>query len=277
MTMTEPNATAPNQGQTPSSPHKTINLTLRVWRQAGPDAPGGFEDYPTPGISTEMSFLEMLDIVNERLVNDNREPIAFDHDCREGICGMCSLMINGQAHGPEHGTATCQLHMRSFSDGDTIIVEPWRSKAFPIVRDLAVDRSAFDRIIEAGGFISVSTGSAPDANIIPIPKDVADTAFDAAACIGCGACVAACPNGAAQLFTSAKIAHLNLLPQGQAQRYQRTEAMVETMDNLFGSCTNHGECEAACPKEISIDFIALMNKDYLRAKFKNRRFLSRKP
>lgn len=240
MTMTDANHPAPN-----ASPHRTIDLTLRVWRQTGPDAPGQFEEYDTPGISTEMSFLEMLDIVNERLVNNNKEPIAFDHDCREGICGACSLMINGKAHGPEHGTATCQLHMRSYSNGDTIIIEPWRASAFPVVRDLAVDRSAFDRIIEAGGFISVSTGSAPDANIISIPKDVADTAFDAAACIGCGACVAACPNGAAQLFTSAKIAHLNLLPQGEAQRYKRTEAMVETMEEYFGSCTNHGECEAA--------------------------------
>ena len=269
--MTEPNAAHPPKA------NSTIDITLRVWRQAGPDAPGGFEEYPTPDISPEMSFLEMLDVVNERLVNDNREPIAFDHDCREGICGMCSLMINGQAHGPMQGTATCQLHMRSFSDGDAIVVEPWRATAFPIVRDLAVDRSAFDRIIEAGGFITVSTGSAPDANLIPVSKDVSDAAMDAAACIGCGACVAACPNGAAQLFTSAKIAHLNMLPQGQAQRYQRTEAMVETMEEYFGSCTNHGECEAACPKEISIDFIALMNKDFLRAKVKNRRFLTRKP
>ena len=219
----------------------------------------------------------MLDVVNERLVSENREPIAFDHDCREGICGMCSLMINGQAHGPQRGTATCQLHMRKFADGDTIVIEPWRSASFPVVRDLAVDRAAFDRIIEAGGYISVSTGSAPDANLIPVPKVVSDAAFDAAACIGCGACVAACPNGAAQLFTAAKVAHLNLLPQGQAQRYARTEAMVETMDGLFGSCTNHRECEAACPKSISVDFIALMNKDYLRAKVKNRRYLSRKP
>ncbi len=275
MTMTEPNAVP--SSQTPSSPHATIDLTLRVWRQAGPDAPGAFEEYAAPGISVEMSFLEMLDVVNERLVSENREPIAFDHDCREGICGMCSLMINGQAHGPQRGTATCQLHMRKFADGDTIVIEPWRSAAFPVVRDLAVDRAAFDRIIEAGGYISVSTGSAPDANLIPVPKVVSDAAFDAAACIGCGACVAACPNGAAQLFTAAKVAHLNLLPQGQAQRYARTEAMVETMDGLFGSCTNHRECEAACPKSISIDFIALMNKDYLRAKVKNRRYLSRKP
>ena len=273
MTMTEPTAVPPSQ----ASPHRTIDLTLRVWRQAGPNAPGALEEYPAKGISTEMSFLEMLDVVNERLVNDNREPIAFDHDCREGICGMCSLMINGQAHGPMKGTATCQLHVRSFADGDTIVIEPWRSDAFPVVRDLAVDRSAFDRIIEAGGFITVSTGSAPDANLIPVPKVVSDAAMDAAACIGCGACVAACPNGAAQLFTAAKVSHLNMLPQGQAQRYARTEAMVETMDGLFGSCSNHRECEAACPKEISVDFIAMMNKDYLRAKVKNRRFLSRKP
>ena len=273
MTVTEANSAPSPKG----SPHRTLNLTLRIWRQAGPDARGHFEEIAAPGISTEMSFLEMLDVVNERLVNDGHEPVAFDSDCREGICGMCSLMINGQPHGPERGTATCQLHMRSFADGDVISVEPWRSTSFPVVRDLVVDRSAFDRIVEAGGYISVSVGSAPDANMIPVPKDVSDTAFDAAACIGCGACVAACPNGAAQLFTAAKVAHLNLLPQGEPQRYERVEAMVDTMDGLFGSCSNHRECEAACPKEISVDFIALMNKDYLRAKFKNRRFLSRKP
>ena len=276
MTMTDPNAVPASQVPK-AAPEATMDLTLRVWRQAGPDAPGAFEEYAATDISPEMSFLEMLDVVNERLVNDNRDPIAFDHDCREGICGMCSLMINGQAHGPMQGTATCQLHMRSFSDGDTIAVEPWRAAAFPVVRDLAVDRSAFDRIIEAGGFITVSTGSAPDANLMPVPKPVAEAAMDAASCIGCGACVAACPNGAAQLFTAAKVSHLNMLPQGQAQRYARTEAMVETMDGLFGSCSNHRECEAACPKSISVDFIALMNKDYLRAKVKNRRFLSRKP
>jgi succinate dehydrogenase / fumarate reductase iron-sulfur subunit len=273
MTATEPLSGSP----APAAPGRTLNLTLRVWRQAGPDAPGAFEDYDAPGISVDMSFLEMLDVVNERLVEQSREPITFDHDCREGICGTCSLMINGRPHGPQRGTATCQLHMRKFADGDTIVIEPWRAEAFPVVRDLAVDRAAFDRIVEAGGYITVNTGSAPDANLIPIPKSVADAAFDAAACIGCGACVAACPNGAAQLFTSAKLAHLNLLPQGQAERYKRTEAMVDTMEELFGSCTNHGECEAACPKEIPIDFIALLNKDYLRAKLKNRRYLSRKP
>jgi succinate dehydrogenase / fumarate reductase iron-sulfur subunit len=221
-----------------------------------------------------MSFLEMLDVLNERLVNQGEEPVAFEHDCREGICGSCGVMINGQPHGPQGGTATCQLHMRKFDDGATIVVEPWRAAAFPLVRDLIVDRSAFDRIIEGGGYISVDTGSAPDANLTLIPKSVADSAFDAAACIGCGACVAACPNGAASLFTAAKIAHLNLLPQGQAERWSRTERMVEIMEHYFGSCTNHGECEAACPKEISIDFIAMMNADYLRAKLKNRRLLA---
>jgi succinate dehydrogenase / fumarate reductase iron-sulfur subunit len=200
---------------------------------------------------------------------------VFDHDCREGICGTCSLMINGQAHGPERATATCQLHMRKFKSGDSITIEPWRAKAFPIVKDLMVDRSAFDRIIESGGFITAPTGGAPDGNLIPIPKPVADAAMDSAQCIGCGACVAACPNGAANLFTSAKIAHLNLLPQGQAERYKRVEAMVETMDEYFGSCTNHGECEAACPKEISIDVIALANSDYRKAKIKNRKQLAR--
>ncbi|MEZ5204693.1 MAG: succinate dehydrogenase/fumarate reductase iron-sulfur subunit [Acidimicrobiales bacterium] len=255
---------------------KELNVTLKVWRQDGPDAPGHFDTIDAPGVKDEMSFLEMLDLVNERLINDGKEAIVFDHDCREGICGTCSLMIDGQAHGPQKGTATCQLHMRKFADGDTITIEPWRATAFPIVKDLMVDRSAFDRIVEAGGFITAETGGAPDANIIAIPKPVADSAMDAAACIGCGACVAACPNSAANLFTSAKVSHLNLLPQGQAERYSRVEAMVEVMEDFFGSCTNHGECQEACPKEISIDFIALMNKDYLASKFKNRKLLSRK-
>ena len=262
-------------GEPPKHHAETINVTLNVWRQEGPTQAGHFETYPTPGISTDASFLEMLDIVNERLNSDGKMPITFDHDCREGICGTCSLMINGQAHGPEKATATCQLHMRKFHDGQTITIEPWRATAFPIIKDLMVDRSAFDRIIEAGGYITVAAGSAPDANLIPIPKPVADAAMDAAACIGCGACVAACPNGAANLFTSAKIAHLNLLPQGQSERFKRTEAMVDTMEQFFGSCTNHGECQEACPKEISIDWIALMNRDYLKAKIKNRRMLSR--
>ncbi len=252
-----------------------ITVHLKVWRQDGPSAPGHFEDITVPDIKDEMSFLEMLDVVNERLTNEGREPITFDHDCREGICGTCSLMINGQAHGPQKGTATCQLFMRKFHGGQTIVVEPWRAAAFPIVKDLMVDRSPFDRIVEIGGFISAPTGGAPDANLILVPKEAADSAMDAAACIGCGACVAACPNGAANLFTAAKVAHLNLLPQGQPERYRRVEAMVDTMESYFGSCTNHGECEEACPKEISIDFIALMNKDYAKAKFKNRRYLAR--
>lgn len=251
-----------------------MDLTLQVWRQAGPDSPGRLVDYPAKNISPDMSFLEMLDIVNEGLVNQGIEPIVFDHDCREGICGTCGVMIDGQAHGPQLGTATCQLHMRKFSDGDTIVIEPWRATGFPIIKDLAVDRSAFDRIVEAGGFITVPTGSASDANLTLVPKEVSDTAFDAAACIGCGACVAACPNSAGQLFTAAKIAHLNLLPQGQPERWDRVEAMVDTMEGFFGSCTNHGECEEACPKQISIDFIALMNRDYMKAKFKNRRLVS---
>ena len=253
----------------------TLNLTLKVWRQSGPDAVGHFDTIAATGIGEDASFLEMLDVVNEQLNDDGKEPITFDHDCREGICGTCSLMINGVAHGPERGTATCQLHMRKFHDGQEVTVEPWRATAFPIIKDLMVDRSAFDRIVEAGGYITVAAGSAPDANLIPIPKPVADASMDAAVCIGCGACVAACPNGAANLFTSAKVAHLNLLPQGQSERYQRVEAMVDTMERYFGSCTNHGECQEACPKSISIDNIALMNKDYLRAKFKNRRYLSR--
>ncbi len=254
---------------------RVLHLHLKVWRQDGPDDAGRFESIEAPDINDDMSFLEMLDVVNERLTDTGDEPITFDHDCREGICGTCSLMINGQAHGPQRGTATCQLHMRKFADGDTIVVEPWRAAAFPVVRDLMVDRTPLDRIVEAGGFITAPTGSAPEANQTLVPKAVADSAMDAAACIGCGACVAACPNGAANLFTAAKVAHLNLLPQGQPERHQRVEAMVDTMERYFGSCTNHGECEAACPKSISIDFIALMNKDYLKAKFKNRRLLSR--
>ena len=254
---------------------KSLNLTLRVWRQSGAGDAGHFETYEAEGISDEASFLEMLDIVNDRLTEAGEEPIAFDHDCREGICGSCSLMINGQAHGPQRGTATSQLHMRKFNDGDTIVVEPWRARAFPIIKDLVVDRSPLDRIVEAGGFITAPTGGAPDANLTLIPKVVADASMDAAECIGCGACVAACPNGAANLFTAAKVAHLNLLPQGQPERYRRVEAMVDTMEDYFGSCTNHGECEIACPKSISIDFIALMNRDYLKAKFKNRRMLAR--
>ena len=251
------------------------NLTLKVWRQSGPQDAGRFETHQIDQISDEASFLEMLDVLNEKLVNEGKEAVVFDHDCREGICGTCSLMINGVAHGPKRATTTCQLHMRSFQSGDTIVIEPWRATAFPIIKDLMVDRSAFDRIVESGGYITAPTGGAPDANLIPIPKPVADAAMDSAQCIGCGACVAACPNGAANLFTGAKIAHLNLLPQGQAERFKRTEAMVETMDEFFGSCTNHGECSAACPKEISIDVIALMNKDYRSSKFKNRKELSR--
>ena len=253
-----------------------MDLKLRVWRQEGPNDKGRFEDIDATGISPEMSFLEMFDVINDRLVAEGREAIAFDHDCREGICGSCSMMINGRAHGPETGTATCQLHMRKFRDGDRITVEPWRARAFPIVRDLVVDRSAFDRIIEAGGFISAPTGSPRDANEILVPKEAADIAMDAAACIGCGACVAACPNGAAQLFTAAKVAHLALLPQGQPERFERVVNMVETMEQYFGSCTNHGECEKACPKEISIDFIALLNRDYVKAQFKHRALAGQK-
>ena len=251
------------------------NITLKIWRQDGPDAEGSFESHQIPEISDEASLLELIDLLNERLIEENKEAIVFDHDCREGICGTCSLMIDGRAHGPQKGTATCQVHMRVFNSGDEIVIEPWRASAFPIIKDLMVDRAPFDRIVEVGGFITAATGGAPDANLIPVPKPVAEASMDAASCIGCGACVAACPNGAANLFTAAKIGHLNLLPQGQAERYQRAEAMVETMDEHFGSCTNHGECEAACPKEISIDFIATMNTDYLKAKFKNRKSLSR--
>jgi len=243
-----------------------VNLTLHVWRQPGPGAPGRMVRYEAHDISPDMSFLELLDVLNERLMETGESPIAFDHDCREGICGACSLMINGMAHGPNAGTATCQLHMRSFADGDEIHVEPWRARAFPVVRDLVVDRSALDRIIAAGGYISAPTGGAPDGNTILIPKYDVDTAMDAAQCIGCGACVAACPNGSASLFTAAKIAHLGLLPQGQPERLQRARRMVERMDvEGFGGCTLYGECQDACPKLISMDTITRMNRDYLRA------------
>jgi succinate dehydrogenase / fumarate reductase, iron-sulfur subunit len=246
-----------------------MNLTLKVWRQASPDAHGEFKTYEARNVSEDASFLEMLDEVNEHLNKVGEEPIAFDHDCREGICGSCGVMINGEPHGPQSGTATCQLHMRKFSNGDSITIEPWRATAMPVIKDLIVDRSAFDRIVEAGGYISINTGAAPDANITRVPKEASDAAMDAAACIGCAACVAACPNSAANLFTAAKMQHLNLLPQGQPERYSRAVAMVETMEEYFGSCTNHGECEKACPKNISIDFIAMMNSDYVRAQFRN--------
>ncbi len=246
-----------------------MRLALEVWRQERADAPGHLQTYEVDDVSPDESFLEMLDIVNERLEQKGERPIAFDHDCREGICGTCSMMVNGQAHGPNERTTTCQLHMREFTDGDVIVVEPWRATAFPIIQDLMVDRSAFDRIIESGGYISVNTGSAPEANLMPVPKETADTAFDGATCIGCGACVAQCPNSAAQLFTAAKIGHLNLLPQGQPEHDERAVSMVEQMESeLFGSCSNFRECEAVCPKGISIDWIARMNRDYLRAKLK---------
>ena len=251
-----------------------MKLTLNIWRQADPASKGEMRSYDLDGVSDDISFLEMLDMLNEQLIAQGEEPVEFEHDCREGICGSCGLMINGQAHGPQKGTATCQLHMRKFDDGAEIFIEPWRAKAFPVLKDLIVDRSPFDQIIEAGGFITAPTGAAPDANLTLVPKEVADAAMDAAACIGCGACVAACPNSAAQLFTSAKASHLNLLPQGQAERYQRVVAMVDTMEDFFGSCTNHGECQEACPKEISIDFIAYMNRDYVKAQLKNRKLLS---
>ena len=247
---------------------ETIDLKLHVWRQEGADQPGRFEDYSkyAKEISTHASFLEMLDVVNERLLADGIRPIAFDHDCREGICGACGCVINGVPHGPQRLTTTCQLHMRMFENGAEVWVEPFRAAAFPVIKDLMVDRSALDKIIEAGGYISVRTGSAPDANSIPVPKELADKAFDAATCIGCGACVAACPNASASLFTAAKIAHLNLLPQGQPERYKRVRQMVARHDELgFGSCTNHFECEAACPKGISVDFIAKMNRELLLA------------
>jgi succinate dehydrogenase / fumarate reductase iron-sulfur subunit len=245
---------------------KTMNLTLHVWRQKGPTDVGGFETYPVQGIDEHLSFLEMLDVVNERLLADGKDPIAFDSDCREGICGMCGLVINGQPHGPIAETTTCQLHMRHYSDGDEITIEPWRAGPFPVLRDLIVDRSAFDRIIEAGGYVSVNTGSAPEANSLPVAKPDADRAMDAAACIGCGACVAACPNASAMLFVAAKVSHLGLLPQGQPERATRVKNMVAQMDKEgFGHCSNHYECMAACPKGIDVAFIARMNRDLVRA------------
>jgi succinate dehydrogenase / fumarate reductase, iron-sulfur subunit len=243
-----------------------MNLTLHVWRQKHAHDKGGFVQYEARNISPDMSFLEMLDVVNEGLIARGEEPIAFDHDCREGICGMCGFVINGIAHGPRRGTTVCQLHMRSFKDGDTLYLEPWRAKAFPVIKDLVVNRSAFDRIIQSGGFISVSTGGAPEANSLPVSKEDAELSMDAAECIGCGACVAACPNASAMLFTAAKVSHLGLLPHGQPERYHRVLSMMARAEQeLFGSCTNIGECEAACPKEISIDFIGRLNRDYIKA------------
>ncbi|WP_343690307.1 succinate dehydrogenase/fumarate reductase iron-sulfur subunit [Chitinophaga sp.] len=248
--------------------HYNMNLTLKVWRQKNSEAKGDFETYQVSEISSEMSFLEMFDVLNERLINEGKEPVAFDHDCREGICGMCSMHINGRAHGPWQGTTTCQLHMRAFKDGDTITVEPWRAGAFPVVKDLTVHRAAFDRIIEAGGFVSVNTGNAQDANNIPVPKDDADAAFAAAACIGCGACVAACKNSSAMLFVAAKVSQLALLPQGQPERKTRVLNMLAQMDKEgFGSCTNTGACEAECPKEISLTNIARLNREFIGAGF----------
>ena len=246
----------------------SIDLTLQVWRQKNTDSLGNFETYTLAGISTDMSFLEMLDVLNEKLTKEGKEPVAFDHDCREGICGQCGSVVNGIAHGPEKEVTLCQLHMRNFKSGDKIVIEPFRSRAFPVKRDLLVDRSAFDRIIQAGGYVSVNTGGVPDGNTLPIPSQVAELAMDAAACIGCGACVASCPNGAAMLFTSAKISQLCLLPQGHAERKQRALAMVETMDTEgFGNCTNHKECEAVCPKAISIRNIARLNREFAKAVF----------
>jgi succinate dehydrogenase / fumarate reductase iron-sulfur subunit len=249
-----------------------MRLKLNVWRQAGPSAQGRLVAYDMPDVSEHMSFLEMLDVLNERLIAKGEEPVAFDHDCREGICGSCGFMIDGVAHGPQPRTTVCQLHMRHFKDGDELTLEPWRAKAFPILRDLVVDRGAFDRIIQAGGYVSVNTGSAPDGNAVPVPKTSSEVAMDAAACIGCGACVAQCPNAAAQLFTAAKISHLALLPQGQPERQARVEKMVAQLEEeSFGACTNHGECEAVCPKGISIDFIALMNRDWLKGQLAGER------
>ena len=243
-----------------------MTIYLNVWRQEGPDKPGKFETYTVPDVSPDMSFLEMFDVLNEQLTLEGKDPVEFDHDCREGICGSCNMVINGQAHGPNARTATCQLHMRSFKDGDTLFVEPWRASAFPVIKDLVVDRDAFDRIMEAGGYVSVNTGNAPDANAIPIDKVAAESAMDFATCIGCGACVAACPNASASLFVGAKLAHLSLLPQGQPERNRRVVNMVNQMkEEGFGDCSNHAECEAVCPKGISIAGIAAMRRDYVKA------------
>ncbi|GAA0569583.1 succinate dehydrogenase/fumarate reductase iron-sulfur subunit [Actinomadura livida] len=244
----------------------TMKLTLRVWRQSGPEDKGRMVEYKLDDVSPDASFLEMLDVLNERLIAEGEEPVAFDHDCREGICGMCSLVINGTPHGPERATTTCQLHMRKFKDGEVIDIEPWRAAAFPVVKDLVVDRSAFDRMIQAGGYITAPTGTAPEAHAVPVPKPDADQAFEAAECIGCGACVAACPNGSAALFLGAKVTHLGLMPQGQPERWDRVVSMLETHDEEgFGGCTNTGECTAACPKGIPLDVIGRLNHDYLKA------------
>ena len=247
---------------------QNLNLTLKVWRQKGPKEQGHFETYSLQNISPNSSFLEMMDVLNEQLINEGKEPVAFDHDCREGICGMCSMYINGEAHGPDDHVTTCQLHMRKFKNGDTITVEPWRSAGFPVIKDLIVDRSAYDKIMQAGGFVSVNTGGVPDGNAIPIPKPDADEAMDAASCIGCGACVATCKNGSAMLFVSAKVSQLALLPQGKVEAARRAKAMVAKMDELgFGNCTNTGACEAQCPKGVSITNIARLNREFLCAKF----------
>jgi succinate dehydrogenase / fumarate reductase iron-sulfur subunit len=249
---------------------ETINLKLKIWRQKNHSDRGTFELYDMPGVSTHMSFLEMMDVLNDRLIREGKDPVAFDHDCREGICGMCSMYINGRAHGPLKGTTTCQLHMRHFSDGETVTIEPWRAEAFPVIKDLVVDRTAFDKIIAAGGYISANTGNAPDANAIPIEKAKSDEAFDAAACIGCGACVASCKNASGMLFLSAKVSHLALLPQGEPERRERVLKMIIAHDESgFGSCTNTGACEAECPKGISISHIARMNREYVRASLTN--------
>jgi succinate dehydrogenase / fumarate reductase, iron-sulfur subunit len=249
-----------------------MNLTLKIWRQRNALTPGEFVTYVAKGVTSDMSFLEMLDILNEELIGRGDDPVAFDHDCREGICGSCGFLINGAAHGPRGGTTVCQLHMRFFKDGDSLTLEPWRAEAFPIIKDLVVDRSAFDRIIQAGGYISVHTGGAADASVMLVPKTASETAMDAAACIGCAACVAACPNASAMLFTAAKATHLNVLPQGEPERDLRTLNMVAAMSREdFGSCTNHGECEAVCPKEIPLEFIARLNRDLMRAVFRRRR------
>ncbi len=250
--------------------NKLMNLTLKVWRQKDAKSKGGFETYKVEGISPDTSFLEMLDILNNRLIHEGKEPVAFDHDCREGICGMCSLYINGHAHGPDSEITTCQLHMRKFKDGDTITIEPWRSAAFPVVKDLVVERQAFDKILQAGGFVNVNTGGVPDANAIPISKEDADESMDAAACIGCGACVATCKNGSAMLFVAARVSSLAKLPQGRVEAARRAKAMVAKMDELgFGNCTNTGACQAECPKGINISHIARLNREFLKAKFKD--------